>query len=382
MTELNIETIRSRFPIFNRKIYLNSCSQGALCDSVEAGIKEYVATWHDRGSPWDIWTEQYEAARVAFARFIGASPDEVAVVASASAAINAVASSFNFDHRKKVVMGELEFPTMGHIWLAQQPRGASVEFVPAADNRIPAAAYDRLIDDRTLIVPVTQVSFRNGFRSDLEAITRIAHRNGALVIVDSYQDCGTRPIDVKAMDVDFLVTGTLKYLLGPPGLAFLYAKEGLARELIPTASGWFGQTDPFAYNPKLFSPAPSARRFEAGTPPVPNIYAALPALGLLQETGLENIRDHIAGLARKMIDGALGLGIRVKTPPESVGPLIVLQCKDALAVVEALAQKDIVTSNRQDGLRVSFHVYNTSNDVDRVLEVLAENLDKMELEGR
>ena len=115
---------------------------------------------------------------------------------------------------------------------------------------------------------------------------------------------------------------------------------------------------------------------------MPNIYAALPALGLLQETGLENIRDHIAGLARKMIDGARGLGIRVKTPPESVGPLIVLQCKDAPAVVEALAQKDIVTSNRQDGLRVSFHVYNTSNDVDRVLEVLAENRDKMELEGR
>src|SRR5215471_2058455 len=184
MTDLNVEAIRARFPVFKKKVYLNSCSQGALSNAVEAGIQEYIATWHDRGSPWDIWTEQYEAARNAFARFIGASPNEVAVVASASAGIDAVASSFNFTHRNKIVMGEFEFPTMGHVWLAQQPRGASVEFVPASNNRIPAESYERLIDDRTLIVPVTHICFLNGFRSDLQAIISTAHASGAMVMVD------------------------------------------------------------------------------------------------------------------------------------------------------------------------------------------------------
>src|SRR5215467_11052807 len=115
MTELDVGQIRSRFPVFKKKIYLNSCSQGALSDAVEAGIQEYITAWHERGSPWDVWTEQYETARNAFARFIGASADEVAVVASASAGINAIASSFDFRGRNKVVMGEFEFPTMGHV---------------------------------------------------------------------------------------------------------------------------------------------------------------------------------------------------------------------------------------------------------------------------
>jgi selenocysteine lyase/cysteine desulfurase len=375
MTEFNVEQIRSRFPVFKKKIYLNSCSQGALSDAVEAGIQEYVSIWHERGSPWDVWTEQYEAARNAFARFIGASPGEVAVIASASAGINAVASSFDFDRRNKIVMGEFEFPTMGHVWLAQQPRGAAVEFVPSSHNSIHAESYARVIDDRTLMVPVTQICFMNGFRSDLRAITQIAHDNGAMVMVDNYQDCGTRPIDVKALDVDFFVTGTLKYMLGPPGLAFLYVKEGLIPQLTPTASGWFGQTDPFAFNPKLFSPAPSARRFEAGTPPIPSIYAALPALELLEEIGLANIASHIASLTNAMIEGAARLGIDIKTPPDSVGPLVVLRSRDAAALVDALSKNDIIASSRHDGLRISFHVYNSLEDVRRVLDVLEQNME-------
>ncbi len=210
LTEKQIETIRSRFSIFQRKIYLNSCSQGALSDAVQRGLEDYIASWHEQGSPWELWVEKYEAARTAFAQFINASPDEVAVVTSASAGINSIASALHFREQKKVVMGEFEFPTMGHVWLAQRARGADVQFISAEGNSLPAANYEKMIDRDTLIVPLTHVCFKNGFRSEVSAVTQIAHRNGALVMLDDYQDCGTRPVDVKAMDLDFYVTGTLK----------------------------------------------------------------------------------------------------------------------------------------------------------------------------
>src|SRR5260370_39874997 len=151
LTDEQVQQIRSRFDIFKRKIYLNTCSQGALSDAVQTGLEEYIATWHRQGSPWETWMDRYEQARAAFAQFINASTDEVAIVTSVSAGINGVASALNFRERKKVVMGEFEFPTMGHVWLAQRPRGAEVQFVIAAGDCIPAANYQEMMDRNKLI---------------------------------------------------------------------------------------------------------------------------------------------------------------------------------------------------------------------------------------
>jgi selenocysteine lyase/cysteine desulfurase len=380
LADKQIQEIRSRFSIFQRKIYLNSCSQGALSDAVEAGLKDYIASWHEQGSPWELWVEQYEAARTAFAQFINASPDEVAIVTSASAGINSVASALNFQDRKKVVMGEFEFPTMGHVWLAQRVRGADVQFVSAEGNRIPVANYEKTIDRNTLIVPLTHVCFKNGVRSDVSAVTQIAHRAGALVMLDDYQDAGTRPIDVKAMDLDFYVTGTLKYLLGPPGLAFMYVRKELIASLVPTITGWFAQTNPFAFDPQHIDLSPTARRFESGSPSVPNVYAAVPGFQLLQKIGMENVAAHIKKLTQSLLSSAQVLGIRIKTPADSAGPLVVLQSKDSNLLVQRLAENDIVASNRHDGLRIAFHVYNTMDDVKAVIDVLKKNIDLLELE--
>jgi selenocysteine lyase/cysteine desulfurase len=377
ITDAQIREIRSRFRIFEHKIYLNSCSQGALSDVVQAGLENFMASWHEQGSPWELWVNRYEAARTAFAQFINASPDEVAIVTSVSAGINGVASALNFQERKKVVMGEFEFPTMGHVWLGQRTRGAEVQFVSAEGNRIPAARYEKMVDRNTCIVPLTHVCFKNGFRSDVNAITQIAHRSGALVMLDDYQDCGTRPVDVKALDLDFFVTGTLKYLLGPPGLAFMYVRKELISLLRPTVTGWFGQANPFAYDPKLFDLSPTARRFESGSPSVPNVYAALPGFQLLHKIGMENVAGHIKKLAQSLLNCTHDLGIRAKTPADSAGPLIVLQCKDSNLLVQKLAESNIVASNRHDGLRISFHVYNTMDDVNAVVEVLKKNIDLM-----
>jgi selenocysteine lyase/cysteine desulfurase len=380
LTDRQILEIRSRFKIFQHKIYLNSCSQGPLSDAVQAGLEDFMASWHEHGSPWELWVNRYEAARTAFARFIHASPDEVAIVTSVSAGINGVASALNFRERKKVVMGEFEFPTMGHVWLGQRIRGAEVQFVRAEGNGIPTANYEEMVDRNTCVVPLTHVCFKNGFRSDLSTITQIAHRAGALVMLDDYQDCGTRPVDVKAMDLDFFVTGTLKYLLGPPGLAFLYVRQELVSSLEPTVTGWFGQANPFAYDPKLFNLSPTARRFESGSPSVPNVYAAVPGFQLLEEIGMERVAGHIKKLAQSLLSCAHDLGIDAKTPADSSGPLVVLQCKDSVSLVQKLADSDIVASNRHNGLRISFHVYNTLDDVKAVVEVLKKNIDLMVLD--
>lgn len=374
-TNSDLQSARSRFPVFKKKIYLNSCSQGALSDAVEASLQEHIRSWHEQGSAWEAWVEQYEAARTAFARFIGAEPDEVAIVPSASVGISAVASALDFGKRKKVVMGEFEFPTMGQIWLAQQKRGAEIRFLAAKDGRIPAESYAGTVDEQTLIVPITHICFMNGFRSDPGAVAKIAHDRGALVMLDDYQDCGTRPVNVKALDLDFYVTGALKYLLSPSGIAFLYVRKELIKSLTPTITGWFGQQNPFAFDVKHFDPSSSARRFEAGSPPVPNVYAVPAALSVLESVGTDKISAHVGSLAQALLEGARKLKIKTKTPSDSRGPLVVLQMKDSDAMVKKLAASQIVCSNRMDGLRISFHLYNSLEDVNTVLAMLEKNLD-------
>ena len=373
----SIEGFRKRFPVLAEKIYLNSCSQGALSQDVEQGMLEYLRSWHRHGSPWDIWVDQYESGRGHFAQLIGAEPEEVALVASASAGVNALASALSFKQRNKVVLGEFEFPTMGHIWLAQRPRGAEVTFVRAENNRIRVEAYDALVDKNTLIVPLTHMCFMNGFRSPVAEITKIAHDRGALVLLDDYQDSGTRPIDVKAMEVDAYVSGTLKYLLGPPGLAFMYVSRSIAESLVPTVTGWFGQRNPFAFDVRLLDPAPGTRRFESGTPPIPTIYGAMAGVKLLQLFGLQNVADQIRLLTKALIRGASELGVQIKTPLDSVGPLVVLQSKDADGLVRLFAQDGVICSSRHDGLRISLHAYNTAEDVKFVLRLLQQNLEML-----
>ena len=381
LTAARVAQIRSRFPVFREKVYLNSCSQGALSDSVRAGFEEYLASWDREGSPWDIWIEEYESARRTFADFLGAQADEVAIVPSASAGINAIASALSFGERKKVVLGEFEFPTMGHVWLAQRSRGAEVRFLESIGNRMPAEQYERAIDRHTLIVPVTGLCFMNGWRSEVARIVSCAHAKGALVLLDDYQDCGTRPVDVKSLGVDIYVTGTLKYLLGPPGVAMMYVNADLATTLSPTISGWFAQANPFAFDVKSFQLSPTARRFQAGTPPIPNLYGAQRGIQLLQSIGLRKVAEHIAQLTTALVRGAQELGIQTKMPADSVGPLVVLRSKDPETLVRKLAEQNIVVSNRHDGLRIALHVYNTMEDVALVLEALERHLDLLVQEG-
>jgi selenocysteine lyase/cysteine desulfurase len=184
-------------------------------------------------------------------------------------------------------------------------------------------------------------------------------------------------MDVKALDVDFFVTGTLKYLLGPPGLGFLYVRRELIETLTPPTTSWMAQRDPFTFNPKHHEPSPDARRFEGGSPPIPNIYLARPAMDLLMGVGMENVAAQIERLSRAFLQGVRDLRIESKTPASSVGPLVVLRAIDAAAVLAKLTARGIAVSTRLDGVRFSFHVYNTLEDVNIALTALEDTVDLM-----
>ena len=363
---------RRQFPIFNDKIYLSSCSQGALSLPVQAGIEEFVESWHRFGNPWDAWVERMEALRVEFARLINAQPGEVAVTFSVSNALNSLASALNYQDRPRVVTSDFDFPTVGHIWLAQQRRGAEVVFARAEAHRLAMTAFEAVVDARTALVSTTHVCYRNGFKNNVSALAELAHERGAQLLIDAYQSMGTQPMDVKALDVDILVTGALKYLLGSPGVAFMYVRRALIERFEPSDSGWFAQENVFAYDVHHLRYAPEARRFETGSPPVPNVYATLPALRMIAEVGLDTIEEHVRGLADRFIAGAADRGFELLTPtaPAERGPLVMLGASDASRLLEALARQGILCSTRDGALRVSLHYYNSAGDVDAVLTAL------------
>jgi len=372
-----VAEFRSQFPIFEQRIYLSSCSQGALARPVEAALQAFIESWHAHGNPWEIWVGEMEKLRAQFARLINARPAEVAVTYSVSTALNSLASAMDYRRRATVVTSDFDFPTMGHIWMAQQRRGAQVRFARAEGRRLPLASFEAAVDSGTALVATTHVCYKNGFKTNPSALAELAHERGALLLIDAYQSMGTQPMDVKALDLDFLVTGALKYLLGSPGVGFMYVREELIDHLEPSDSGWFGQENVFAYDVHHLEYARSARRFETGSPPIPNVYAALAALRLIEAIGLDRIQAHVEALAGRLIAGLEARGLEVLTPsaPMERGPLVMVGSTDAPRLVEILAGDGILCSTRDGALRVSLHYYNTASDVDAVLQALDRHPD-------
>jgi selenocysteine lyase/cysteine desulfurase len=362
------DRIRHRFPIFERLVYVNSCSQGALSDAVRDSYAAYLRDWEEHGAPWEYWVEREEAARAAFAGLVGAEPDEVAVTGSLSAGVSALASGLRYARRSKIVTTELEFPTVGQIWHAQEARGARVVHVPLDQ-------FEQAIDEDTAVVSITHVSYRTGEMIDVKEVVRLAHERGALVLLDAYQSAGSVPLDVKELRVDFLAAGTVKYLLGSAGLGFFYCRREVLEKARPTATGWFADEDIFAMDIHDYSPAATARRFQAGTPPIPSIYAGIAGIGLMESIGIEETREHVLRLNERLIAGVDDLGGTVVTPRKRKrhGALICVKSTDVDALVAALGRFGVVTSSRDGNVRISPHAYNSLEDIDLVLEALAAN---------
>lgn len=375
---MTADTWRSHFPIIAHTTYVNSCSCGALSREVEAAYGDYLASRHTHGAAWEIWCEKNEVVRKQFAALINAAPEEIAVTTSASQSLNALVSALKPEPgRNRVVISDYEFPTVGQIWHAQSGRGFEVVTAQESDNGIPLEEFDRLIDERTLAVSIAHVCYRNGAMNDVARIVEMAHARGAMVILDAYQALGAVPIDVRALGVDMLIGGALKYLLSSAGLGFLYIRKNHIAKLDPYATGWFAQADIFAMDMNRHDPAPDARRFESGTPPVPSIYAAEAGLEIINAIGTPAIRDHVRDLTARLKDGVRDMGGHLATPddPDRHGAMIAVRTTDDHAMVARLAERKVVTSCRDGNVRVSPHLYNTVGDIDAVLDGLRANRD-------
>lgn len=375
--EPDFAALREEFPVLRRKTYLNSGSYCALANNVKAAFDAYMDDRLAVGANWDVWITKNEAVRMLMAQVLYASPDEIAVTASASAGLNALASALNFSGpRNKVMVSDFEFPTNAQIWHAQQSRGARVVHVHRdADGYIPAEMFADAIDEQTQLVAITHVCFRNGAKLDIPGIVRLAHAKGAKVLLDCYQSVGSCDIDVKALDVDFAVGGMLKYLLGTAGIGFLYARKDQVSALTPTATGWFAQADVDAMD--IFSnvPAPTASRFQAGTPPVPNCFASAAALGIILELGADPIEQYVRGLTGRCMDRLLEAGCKLATPREDAhrGPMVAIRSTNDVALTAKLAERNVVVSCRDGNVRAMFHVYNDENDSQALIDGLLAN---------
>src|SRR5882762_8436691 len=314
--EPNFQALRKEFPVLERKTYLNSGSYCALANDVKSAFEAYMEDRLLVGANWDVWITKNESVRALTARLLHAGPDEIAVTASVSAGLNALASALDFSGaRNKVVVSDFEFPTNAQIWHAQELRGAKVVHVPrAADGYIPLENFAGAIDEETQLVAVTHVCFRNGAKLDIAGIVKLAHARGAKVMLDCYQAVGALTVDVKKLDVDFAVGGMLKYLLGTAGLGFLYVRNELIPSLTPTQSGWFAQANIAAMDISANRPSPTARRFEAGTPAVGNCYAVEAGLKIILEVGTDVIEARVRYLTRLYMDRLEEIGWPSITP--------------------------------------------------------------------
>lgn len=370
---------RAEFPILQRKTYLNSCSLGALSQRSMQGMARYLEMWNEWGAHawYEIWLGEIAKARQKFATLIGAQLHEVAIAPSVSAAVSSIATALDYSVRNKVVMADMDFPTLAYQWLVKQRLGVECRFVKSPDRiYTPPELFESEVDEKTALVATSRVFFTSGYIQDVRAVADIAHKHGAYVLIDDYQGTGQIPINVNAMDIDFLVTGTLKWLMGGPGLSFVYIREGLLPQLQPTITGWFGHREQFKFKTQEFEFRPEATRVEMGTPAAPTVYTANGGLDIVLEISVERICERSRYLTNDLIAQAREHGWNVHAPqePERRSSIVMLEMERPEEIVKALVVRNIITDSRPGLLRISPYFYNTIEENALVIDAIAEIL--------
>lgn len=357
-----LEALRAEFPILKTRTYLNSCSLGALSNRSMGYLGEYQALWNTMGaSAWyELWMGRIGDLLDRLAWLWNARRGEVALSPSVSGAIASVASAVDYSKRNRVVVADLDFPTLVYQWLARND--VEVVRVPSDDGvGVDPARWAEYVDERTAIVATSHVFYGTGYVQDLAPIARAARDAGALFVVDGYQGAGQLPVDPRAMDADVYVSGPLKWLLGGPGLAYLWVREEKIDSLRPTVTSWFGAANQFAFRCDELEYRDDAGRFYLGTPAVPTIYTALGGLEIFAQAGPEKafarikaLTEHLVGLLE---DG--GFELKMARDPARRSAILLVRHADAAGAVRRLADRNLIVDHRAGYIRVSPHFYNT-----------------------
>jgi kynureninase len=363
---------RGRFPILAETTYLINHSLGAMPAAAEERVLEYAHVWKTRGiRAWgEGWWEMALTVGDQIGRLIGAPPGTVSMHQNVTIAEAVVLSCFRFDRpRRRIVYEEGNFPSVRYLYQAQAERGGA-DIVVAADDEGVAEA----IDDRTLLVPVSHVLYKTGEIQDVEAIVERAHDHGAHVVLDAYQSVGTVPLDVTALGVDFAVGGSVKWLCGGPGAGWLYVRPDLASVLEPGLTGWQAHARPFDFEPEQ-DYAEGAARFLTGTPNVPALYAATAGYDVIEEVGIDWIRERSLEQTTLLIELLEDAGFPVGSPtdPARRGGTVVVRPPEAERVDAELAARGILCDHRPEvGLRLGPHFFNTDDELRHTVEQIVE----------
>lgn len=365
------EATREDFPTLARKTYLNTCSLGCVSRQSRSAVGTFLDIWEEHGaSAWyRIWLGEVQALRERFARLIGASSDEVAILPNVSSALAALSTATPAGGN--VVCAAMDFPTIPYQWMAKP--GVEARLAPSPDGiRTPLSAYEPLVDGDTRWLATSHVFYTSGAVQDARALASLAHQHGALFLLDAYQATGQLPTDVKALGVDAYVTGGLKWLLGGPGVAYMYVRRELHERLSPQVTGWFAHAEQFKFDSSSFRPHRDARRFEAGTPAVAAVYAGGAGLDHVLRHGSGAIRRRTSDLARDLYERLLDAGYDLATPEdedERAG-IVMVRVADPAPVVKALAAEGVIVDHRPGRVRVSPYYYNTFAENERFVAAL------------
>jgi kynureninase len=365
---------RDRFPILRDTVYLINHSLAAMPAAAEDNLLEYARMWRERGiRSWgEGWWEMPVTVGDQLARIMGGAPGTIVMHQNVTVAEEVVLSCFRTDAlrdggtRNRVVYEEANFPSVRYLYQAQP----DLEVVAVEDDR----AIVDAIDERTLLVPISHVLFKNAEIQDVEPIIRRAHEMGAYVVLDCYQSAGVVPFDLTALGVDFAVGGSVKWLCGGPGAGWLYVRPDLAERLEPTFVGWQGHARPFAFEPEL-EYAPGVRRFLTGTPNVPALYAASAGYDVVEEVGVDRIRERslrLTSLLMELLDDA---GFEISSPraAERRGGTVLVRTPDDPAVHRELGERGIICDFRPDaGIRLGPHFYNSEDELRHTVAQLVD----------
>ena len=372
---------RDEFPILQKKTYLNSCSLGALSTRSMNNMARFLETWNEWGAQawYEIWLDEVVQARKKFATLIGAQLHEVAIAPNVSTALSVLSSALDYSTRNKVVLTDMDFPTLAYQWLVKERLGVDCRFVRSPDRiSVSPELFAERIDSQTALVATSRVYYTSGSIQDIRAVADIAHKQGAYLLVDDYQGTGQIPLNVTALDVDFLITGSLKWLMGGPGLAFVYIREGLLPTLRPTIAGWFGHRDQFQFVIDRFEFRDNASRIELGTPAMAAVYAANGGLDIVLEASVESICERSRYLTNDLIARSREHGWTVRAPqePELRSSIVILELEEPQEIVKALLTRNIIIDSRPGLLRISPYFYNTIEENATVVDAITEILEQ------
>ena len=369
----DVEAVRGEFPAADRLLYLDSAHQTPLATSVKRALSSFYDEGHEMAGPKPVWLARVEDVRARVARLINASPDEVAFTKNTSEGLNIAANAIPFEEGDNVLMVHGDHPNNAYAFLNLRGKGVEVRFVPLETESADAETFRSHMDARTRAISLSHVTFHAGHRFDVEGVGQLCREKGIYFVVDAMQSIGVLPLDVKKIGVSLLATGCHKGLLVPQGLGLLYMDSKLD-ELKPAYLAAASLAEPpadYIARPDRMEVRHGAGRFEIGNFNLPDVHALAASLDLVEKVGVENVEQHVLDLGTLLIERMDEQGIRVVGPrTRSKRSHIYTLDLPGDGWLDYFAGNNVRVSPERDGIRISFAMFNTSDDVERVAQVI------------